>query len=195
MIAIHEISRDPQLKGEARRFFKDYAVVSVTPTEKGQSKIDEMHAFYVRCFRCAPTTDADSEPSSSRAASHAQAFKYLRNKPLSLFLRSPQFLQILTAEKEDLVEARIELPEAAVDKFYEDLHQYYTTDLSSSVAEAWNEVRREILHTAVHNHLVPSAQTWARNYLQEEEEEFVGNICRMKLGQVRRQNCCSRGCR
>lgn len=48
MIAIHEISRDPQLKGEARRFFRDYAVVSVTPTEKGQSKIDEMHSFYVR---------------------------------------------------------------------------------------------------------------------------------------------------
>jgi transcription elongation factor SPT6 len=37
----------------------------------------------------------------------------------------------------------------------------------------------------VHSHLVPSAQTWARNYLQEEEEEFVGNICRLKLRQVR----------
>lgn len=47
MIAVHEISRDPQLKREARRYFTDYGVVSVVPTEKGQQKIDEMNPFYV----------------------------------------------------------------------------------------------------------------------------------------------------
>jgi transcription elongation factor SPT6 len=52
MIAVHEISRDPMLKKETRRFFKDYGVVSVTPTEKGISKIDEMHPFYVRRLFC-----------------------------------------------------------------------------------------------------------------------------------------------
>lgn len=48
MIAVHEIARDPQLKKVARHYFENYAVVSVVPTEQGQSKIDEMHAFYVR---------------------------------------------------------------------------------------------------------------------------------------------------
>lgn len=50
MICIHEISRDPYIKQEARRLFERYAVVSVKPTEKGVQKIDEMNPFYVsRC--------------------------------------------------------------------------------------------------------------------------------------------------
>lgn len=36
------------LKKEARRFFKDYGVVSVVPTEKGLGKIDDMHPCNVR---------------------------------------------------------------------------------------------------------------------------------------------------
>lgn len=48
MIAVHEIAHDPFLKKEARRYFKDYGVVTVTPTDKGSGKIDEVHPFYVR---------------------------------------------------------------------------------------------------------------------------------------------------
>ena len=47
MILVHEISRDPMLKKEARRFFKDYGVVTVVPTEKGVAKIDDMHPYNV----------------------------------------------------------------------------------------------------------------------------------------------------
>jgi transcription elongation factor SPT6 len=48
MILVHEISLDPTIRKEVRRFFKDYAVVSVKPTLKGMTKIDEMHPFNVR---------------------------------------------------------------------------------------------------------------------------------------------------
>lgn len=47
MIHEHEISRDPMIKRETRRYFKEYGVVSVSPTEKGISKIDQMNPYYV----------------------------------------------------------------------------------------------------------------------------------------------------
>ena len=119
-----------------------------------------------------------------------QVFKYLKNKPLESFRRSAQFLQILTAEKDGLVEVSIDLPEDAADKFVHELTEIYTATSGdageqSSVAEAWVELRSEIVQAAVQGHLIPAAQTWARNHTQEEEEEFVGATCRQKLYNVR----------
>lgn len=47
MICVTEISRDPQIKKSVRKFFKDYGTVSVKPTDKGMSKIDDQNPFYV----------------------------------------------------------------------------------------------------------------------------------------------------
>jgi transcription elongation factor SPT6 len=47
-IAVTEIAKEPLLRKEIRRLFKQAAVVSVKPTEKGITKIDEMHPYYVR---------------------------------------------------------------------------------------------------------------------------------------------------
>lgn len=49
------------------------------------------------------------------------------------------------------------------------------------MAEAWNEIRVEVLNDAIDNHLLPAAQIWARNSLKEEQEEFVGRACASKL--------------
>lgn len=47
LIVVHELVRDPLLRREARRYYLDYAVVNVTPTDKGRSKIDELNPAYV----------------------------------------------------------------------------------------------------------------------------------------------------
>ncbi|KAK4704537.1 transcription elongation factor SPT6, partial [Phenoliferia sp. Uapishka_3] len=156
MILVHEISKDPMLKKEARRFFKDYGVVSVVPTEKGLDKIDEMHPFF--------------------------NFKYLKNKPIVHMYRTAQFLQILSAEEEDLVKCSVLLPDDASRKFLGDLQKMYKSDYVSSAAEEWNKVRESILEEAV-GILVEGAQLWARNLIIEAEEEFVGNLCAFRLDQ------------
>lgn len=113
-----------------------------------------------------------------------QAFKYLLNKPLNAFLRSSQFLQILRAESDALVTVHITLPLEPHSKLLSDLSRMYHNDYASSIAEEWNGVRTEVLTTAVDERLVPVAQAWARNWIVEEEEHWVGNQCANQLDNV-----------
>lgn len=48
MIIATELGKDPLLRQEIRNAFKRSALVSVLPTERGVSKIDEHHPYYVR---------------------------------------------------------------------------------------------------------------------------------------------------
>lgn len=52
MMLVTEIAKDPYMKMEFRRVFREKGVVSVKPTEKGQLKIDQLHTFYVRVSSC-----------------------------------------------------------------------------------------------------------------------------------------------
>ncbi|KAK4048952.1 Transcription elongation factor spt6 [Microbotryomycetes sp. JL201] len=157
LVLVHELSRDPFLKRAARRYFVDYAVANVLPTDRGRTKIDEMHPFY--------------------------AFKYLNEKPLTQLLRTSQFLQIMTAEKDGLVECRLRLPERAYERYCDQLKEIYITDADSSVADAWNAFRQTVLDAAIDEHIIPAAEQWAKTWLQEEEERFVGELCSSKLYQ------------
>ncbi|KAM0787286.1 hypothetical protein ACM66B_006519 [Microbotryomycetes sp. NB124-2] len=155
LILVHELSRDPKLKRAARQYFVDYAVANVTPTDRGRTKIDEFHPFY--------------------------AFKYLLGRPLATLVRSSHFLQILTAEKEGLVECRLKLTDAAHERFMDQIKEIYVPDPQTSVQEAWSAFRLNVLDTAVNEHILPAAEQWAKTWLQEEEERFVGELCSSKL--------------
>ncbi|KAM0753127.1 transcription elongation factor Spt6 [Meredithblackwellia eburnea MCA 4105] len=155
MILVYEIAHDPMLKKEARRFFKDYGHVTVSPTEVGITKIDEMHPFY--------------------------SFMYLQGKPIDLMYRSTQFLQILSAEQEGLVKSSVYVFQDAHRKFVDDLTKMYTSDYVSKLAESWNNLRTEILEEAIKDHLMPAAELWARNMIVEEEEDFLSSQCAAKL--------------
>lgn len=155
-----------------------YSVISVKPTEKGIQKIDDMHPFFVSS-RVQPRTKSHTDTDDL-----VQAFKYLLKKPYNMFQRSAQFLQILTAEREGLVNSTISLPDKIVSQFMNALSRAYLSDMTSSVAEAWNTVRSEILEAVVNEFLLPHGQTWAKNRLQEEEEEFIGKVCNHKLLEV-----------
>lgn len=48
LILATEIGRDPQIRHFVRENFKRLAVVSVNPTERGVTKIDEYHPYFVR---------------------------------------------------------------------------------------------------------------------------------------------------
>ncbi|GAA6054598.1 hypothetical protein JCM3770_000071 [Rhodotorula araucariae] len=154
-ILVHELGSEPILRKEARRYLRDFGVVNVAATKAGEQKIDSLNPFY--------------------------AFKYLKNKPIKEFVRSPQWMQILAAEAEGLVTTSIDLPQSAYDRFLGQLAEMYTSDYSSALAEEWNALRRDILDEALKTALLPQGTAWTRNYLREEGEEFIGDLCKRKL--------------
>ncbi|GAA5941800.1 hypothetical protein JCM1841_000342, partial [Sporobolomyces salmonicolor] len=154
-IVVHEMGHDPLLRKEARRFFRDFAQINVAATKEGQNKIDPMNPFY--------------------------AFKYLKDKPITEFIRSPQWLQILAAEAEGLVTASIVLPQAARDRFVAELKKMYLSDYTSALADEWNDLRTDILKEALEEHFVPLGAQWARSSLKEDAEELVGTMIKRKL--------------
>ncbi|GJN91007.1 hypothetical protein Rhopal_004021-T1 [Rhodotorula paludigena] len=154
-ILVTELGHEPILRKEARRYLREVGVVNVAATKLGEQKIDQMNPYY--------------------------AFKYLKNKPVKEFLRSPQWMQILAAEAEGLVHVSIDLPQSAFDQFFGELAKVYLSDYTSALADEWNALRRDILDDAVRNLLVPHAASWARNMLKEEGEDFIGQACQRKL--------------
>lgn len=49
MLLATELGKDPLLRNHVRKLFKDEAQISVEPTERGISKIDEHHPYFVSC--------------------------------------------------------------------------------------------------------------------------------------------------
>ncbi|GAA5911597.1 hypothetical protein JCM6882_008048 [Rhodosporidiobolus microsporus] len=154
-ILVTELSAEPLLRKEARRVFREFAVVSVEATKVGEAKIDQLNPFY--------------------------AFKYLKPKPISEFLRSPQWLQILAAEIEGLVTVTISLPPAAYDRFYDTLRGMYLSDFTSALADEWNDLRAEVLKKAIDGSYLKEGELFVRGFLKEEAEEHVMALCRLKL--------------
>lgn len=50
MIIATELGKDPMLRQEMRNRFKTDALVSVLPTDRGVTKIDEHHPYFVGIF-------------------------------------------------------------------------------------------------------------------------------------------------
>lgn len=114
-----------------------------------------------------------------------QAFKYLREKPVSEFARSPQWLQILAAEAEGLVTVSVTLPQHVRDLIVKELESFYLSDYTSALADEWNELRTDILKQALKEFLLPLGEQWMRAMLKEDAEELVMMAIKRKLESVR----------
>ncbi|KAI8458497.1 SH2 domain-containing protein [Phakopsora pachyrhizi] len=155
LIVSTDIGRDPVLKKHMRELFQRHGVVTVTPTEAGLLKINELHPYF--------------------------AFKYLSQKPFSALKHSSQYLQIMAAELELLVNVQVHLHPEADHNFKKDLVETYKSDLTSEIATKWNDLREEVLMHAIEHMLLPDAARWAKNYLKDEAEEFVAQKCAEEL--------------
>ncbi|EPQ58032.1 transcription elongation factor Spt6 [Gloeophyllum trabeum ATCC 11539] len=151
LIISTELGKDPLLRQEIRNVFKSEARISVSPTERGITKIDEHHPYY--------------------------NFKYLHWKRVTDMLQTPQFLHILAAESEHLVTVSIFLPPEAKSSFERRLNEAFASDSFSDTAKAWNEERSKVVQETIEQHLLPLGMKWTREWVREEVEDFLANRC------------------
>ncbi|WRT67313.1 transcription elongation factor SPT6 [Kwoniella shivajii] len=155
LIITTELSKDPAIRQQTREFMDACGVISVTPTDRGMTIIDEYHLYY--------------------------NFKFLTRKPVQMFKDSPQFLHMLRAEEEGLITISIEADEMQVQSFVETLVRCCRSNDYGEISTAWNELRAQICSDVTRKFLVPSAGKWLKEHLKSEAEEFVAERCRMEL--------------
>ncbi|KAF8636737.1 hypothetical protein AX17_003540 [Amanita inopinata Kibby_2008] len=155
MLLSTELGKDPLLRSEIRKLFKEEAQITVEPTERGTAKIDEYHPYF--------------------------NFKYLYRKNIKDMLDSSQFLHILAAEAEHLVNVSVTLPAQAMNDFERRLNDAFASDSFSDAARAWNAERLRVVQDVIHQHLISTGIKWTREYLREEVEDYMAAQCASRL--------------
>ncbi|KAL0946577.1 hypothetical protein HGRIS_012779 [Hohenbuehelia grisea] len=155
LIIATELGKDPLLRRAMRDVFKAEALIDIHPTERGVAKIDEYNTYH--------------------------NFKYLQRKPVADMLDSSQFLFILTAEQELLVNVSIYIPPEIKAKFEAQLTDAFRSDGFSDTAKAWNVERIKIVSEVMEHHLIPAAVKWTREYIRETVEEHLALQCAQTL--------------
>ena len=150
-IYTEELVMNPRLRKHVREQFYRDGVFDVVRTEKGLRQITEDHRDY--------------------------EFKYLRNQNLRSVVKSrPELmLRIFKAEVEGLVEFRLQL--RGQSEFRKGLHKYIVSDAFSEIADAWNNLRKEVLNTAL-DRLERIVARSVREAIKIGCEEKIANFCR-----------------
>lgn len=99
-------------------------------------------------------------------------------------LETPQFLQILAAEHEHLVNISIFIRPEAKAQFERRLTDAFHSDSFSDTAKAWNKERSRVIQDVLEHHLIPAGIKWAREYLREEVEDWLADQCANQLRKV-----------
>jgi transcription elongation factor SPT6 len=185
MILATELGKDPLLRQEMRNRFKRDAVVSVQPTERGITKIDEHHPYFVRAL-------VDCQATRVLKFLRYQNFKYLHKKRAEDLTQSPQFLHILAAETEHLVTVSVTLPAEVFAQFERQLVEAFSSDSYSDAGRAWNAERLRVVQETLEQHLIPVAVKWTREWIREEAEEFLCRECAYALREVSNQHIFTR---
>ena len=99
-------------------------------------------------------------------------------------LESSQFLHILAAEAEHLVNVFVSLPTQVVNDFERRLNDAFASDSFSDAARAWNAERLRVVQDVIQQHLTPMGTKWAREHLREEVEDYLASRCASHLRAV-----------
>ncbi|XVF00136.1 hypothetical protein REPUB_Repub03eG0259000 [Reevesia pubescens] len=145
-MAAVEISCEPSVKKYVRRIYMDNAVVSTSPTPDGKIAIDSFHQF--------------------------ASVKWLREKPLSRF-EDAQWLLILKAEEEKLLQVTVKLPEERLKELIEECNGQYLSNSVSKSAQQWNEQRKLIFNDALSGFILPSMEKEARSLLASRAKNWL----------------------
>lgn len=143
-VLAQEISFDPQVRKAMRRDWEMYANVTVRPTEKGFTAIDEIHPLH--------------------------PYKYITQKPVTSFVDG-QFLSLLKGEEDNLLTIRVDITDYPA--WFSRIAEFYISDGFSDSVHQWNEQRKMIIDQALKEHLMPFMGKYVREKLRIEAQEFV----------------------
>lgn len=178
LIIATELGADPLLRKHVRKVFKEHAVVSVLPTDRGKVRIDEYNKYYVSMIH-------EGSIQAYWTKHELQNIKYLYNKPISEMLQSTQFINILSAEEDLLVTVSITIPSSEKQILQNKLAEAFASDSFSDTARAWNEERALIAQEAVEMHLLPGGVKWIREHVRDEVLDYLAKACGDALYEVR----------
>ncbi|KAF9905273.1 Transcription elongation factor spt6 [Linnemannia zychae] len=147
-----EVAVDPLVRRAIRTQYETAGCVTVTPTEKGASTIDELHPYY--------------------------PFKRLTQKNVREF-HDGQFLQILQAQSEGLLKINIGIPDE--DQYIQNISAYYLSDGFGRYSEAWDSLRAQIISSALRKHIFVIMERGTIEKLRVQAEEWVGLKCQAAL--------------
>ncbi|KAG5047637.1 hypothetical protein JHK86_017043 [Glycine max] len=140
------LSSEIPFRKYVRTIFMDKALVSTSPTIKGNTTIDSFHEF--------------------------AGVKWLRDKPLSKFEDS-QWLFIQKAEEEKLLQVKIELPDHTINELTMTCKDSYLKDGEGISTRIWNEQRKLIMQDAISNFLLPAMEKDARALLNAKAKNWL----------------------
>lgn len=141
-----EISCEISLRKYVRSIYMNSALVSTSPTPKGDMTIDTSHQF--------------------------AGAKWLLDKPLTKF-RDAQWLIIQKAEEEMLLQVKIRLPDCVLNELTMSCNDAYLNDSEGPSSKLWNEQRTSILKDAISNFLLPSMEKEARALLTVKAKNWL----------------------
>lgn len=113
-----------------------------------------------------------------------QNFKYLTDKPIIAFQQTPQFLHMLQAEEEGLIDIVINASDEQIASFADTLVRCCQNDAYGDISKEWNALREGICQDLTRRLLVPMGAKWLREHLRGQAEDFVAELCRRELEYV-----------
>ena len=147
---VEELVMSPRFRKAVRSNVYVTGVVDCHRTEKGLRKIDEQHPYY--------------------------EFKYLRNQDFGTIASNPaMYLKMLKAEEEGLIDVKVKLQNH--EAYKKQLYKHIETDNYSSVADAWNKARREVVGLALDKVMVIMGRL-AKENLKTQCETEISDECR-----------------
>ena len=99
-------------------------------------------------------------------------------------IQSAQFLHILSAEAEHLINVEITLPAEVVSQFERQLMDAFSSDAYTDAGRAWNLERLRVVQETLEQHLIPASVKWTREWIREEAEEYLCRECAYTLREV-----------
>lgn len=105
----------------------------------------------------------------------------MTGKPVLAFKESPQFLHILQAEEEGLLEITVDVPEAQIEAFAATLVRCCQSDQYGEISKEWNAQREAVCSDVVREKLIPMGRKWLKEHLRGEAEDYIAERCRMEL--------------
>lgn len=150
---IKELEMNPRLRKIVRANVYITGVIDCNRTEKGLRRIDEQSDYY--------------------------EFKYLRDQDFRGIAENPaMYLRMLKAEEEELVKVKVRLQNH--DAYKKQLVKQIETDNYSTIADAWNKERRDVISGALDNIMNIMGKLVKEN-LKQECETSISNDCRSEF--------------